>query len=64
MAFLYISAPKEEKLETLLVSRFFEACGDGLGIGNIAFLGSCSMKEANDKESLAFHLVKVISQIT
>ena len=65
MAFPYISAPEEEKLESLLVSGFSEACGDDLDllIGNVAFLGSCSMENANDREIAAFHSVKVISQI-
>lgn len=63
MAFPYVSASEEEKLETLLVSGFAEVCGDDLGIGNVAFLGSCSMEDANDKGSAAFHSIKVISQI-
>lgn len=64
MAFPYVSASEEEKLENLLVSGFAEACGDDLGIGNVAFLGSCAMEDANHEESAALHSIEVMNKIT
>ncbi|XP_061359629.1 uncharacterized protein LOC133303690 isoform X2 [Gastrolobium bilobum] len=55
MAFPYVSASEDGNLENLLVSGFAEACGDDLGIGNIAFLGSCSMDDTNREEIAALH---------
>ncbi|CAL0334245.1 unnamed protein product [Lupinus luteus] len=45
LAFPYVSASQDENLENLLVSGFTEACGDGLGIRNVAFIGSCSLDD-------------------
>ncbi|XP_028753523.1 uncharacterized protein LOC114713105 [Neltuma alba] len=58
MAFPYVSASEEEKLENLLVSGFSKACGDDLEIGDVAFLGSCSMEDANHKENAHFHSIQ------
>ncbi|KAF7833696.1 putative transmembrane protein [Senna tora] len=58
MAFPYVSASEEEKLENLLVSGFAEACGHDLGIGNVAFLGSCAVEDANHEESAALHSIE------
>ena len=63
MAFPYVSASEDENLENLLVSGFAEACGDDLGIGNVAFLGSCSTGDTNHEESAALHSVQVINKI-
>ncbi|KAJ1420673.1 putative transmembrane protein [Sesbania bispinosa] len=58
IAFPYVSAPEDVNLEDSLVSGFAEACGDDLGIGNIAFLGSCSMDNKNHEETAASHSVQ------
>lgn len=58
MAFPYVSASEEEKLENSLVSGFSKACGDSLEIGDVAFLGSCSMEGAN-LESAAVRSIQV-----
>ncbi|MCI20513.1 hypothetical protein A2U01_0041675, partial [Trifolium medium] len=58
MAFPYVSASEDVNLEDSLVSGFAEACGDDLGIGNVAFLGSCSMGNGNHEETLASHSVQ------
>jgi len=44
MAFPYVAASEEETMENLLVSGFTETCGHGLGISDVAFLDSCSVK--------------------
>lgn len=61
MAFPYVSASEDVSLEDLLVSGFTEACGDDLGIGNIASLGSCSRDNTNHEETGALHSVQVIN---
>ncbi|CAK8576932.1 unnamed protein product [Lathyrus sativus] len=58
MAFPYVSASQDVNLEDSLVSGFAEACGDDLGIGNVAFLGSCSMGNGNHEETAALHSVQ------
>ncbi|KAK2433312.1 2-C-methyl-D-erythritol 4-phosphate cytidylyltransferase [Trifolium repens] len=58
MAFPYVSASEDVNLEDSLVSGFAEACGDDLGIGNVAFLGSCSMGNGNHEETPALHSVQ------
>lgn len=64
MAFPYVSASEDVNLEDSLVSGFAEACGDDLGIGNVAFLGSCSMGNGNHEETAALHSVQVIYKFT
>jgi hypothetical protein len=44
MAFPYVAASEEETMENLLVSGFTETCGHGLGISDVAFMDSCSVK--------------------
>ncbi|CAJ2655230.1 unnamed protein product [Trifolium pratense] len=61
MAFPYVSASEDVNLEDSLVSGFAEACGDDLGIGNVAFLGSCSMGNGNHEETPASRSVQVIN---
>lgn len=58
MAFPYVSASEDVNLEDSLVSGFAEACGDDLGIGNVAFLGSCSMGNGNREETAALQSVQ------
>ncbi|XP_004505646.1 uncharacterized protein [Cicer arietinum] len=58
MAFPYVAASEDVNLEDSLVSGFAEACGDDLGIGNVAFLGSCSMGNGNQEETAASHSVQ------
>ncbi|KAK7258124.1 hypothetical protein RIF29_32589 [Crotalaria pallida] len=58
LAFPYVSASQDENLENVLVSGFTEACGDGLGINNVAFIGSCSMDDESRVESEALHSVQ------
>ncbi|KAE9620243.1 hypothetical protein Lal_00019049 [Lupinus albus] len=58
LAFPYVSASHDESLENLLVSGFTDACGDGLGIRNVAFIGSCSMDYQSHVENAAFHSVQ------
>lgn len=62
MAFPYVSASEEEKLENLLVSGFSNACGDNLEIGDVTFLGSCSMEGANHRENAVVHSIQVITK--
>jgi hypothetical protein len=64
MAFPYVSASEDVNLEDSLVSGFAEACGDDLGIGNVAFLGSCSMGNGNREETAALQSVQVINKFT
>ncbi|OMO57812.1 hypothetical protein COLO4_35065 [Corchorus olitorius] len=52
MAFPYVAASEEETMENLLVSGFTEACGHGLGVGNVAFSESCSI-EGGEFQKLA-----------
>nr|KJB21898.1 hypothetical protein B456_004G019900 [Gossypium raimondii] len=52
MAFPYVATSEEETMENLLVSSFKEACGNGLGVANVAFLESCSI-EGGDFQKLA-----------
>lgn len=61
MAFPYVSASEDVNFKDSLVSGFAEACGDDLGIGNVAFHGSCSMGNANHEETAALHSVQVIN---
>lgn len=63
LAFPYVSASQDENLENLLVSGFAEACGDDLGISNVAFVGSCSMDDKSRVKNAALHSVQVINKI-
>ncbi|KAJ7980609.1 2-C-methyl-D-erythritol 4-phosphate cytidylyltransferase [Quillaja saponaria] len=58
MAFPYVSASEEETMENLLVSGFVETCGHGLGMSNVALLGSCSMEDGNSNKIAAFRSVE------
>lgn len=58
MAFPYVSSSEDASLEDSLVSGFTEACGDGLGIGNVALLGSCSMSNGRHGDTSALQSVQ------
>ncbi|XP_027354946.1 uncharacterized protein LOC113864911 isoform X2 [Abrus precatorius] len=58
VAFPYVSASEDADLENLLVSGFAEACGDDMGISNVAFLGSCSMDATRHDKNAALHSVQ------
>lgn len=62
VAFPYVSTSEDVLLENSLVSGFAEACGD-MGIGNVAFHGSCSMDGANHEEITTLHSVQVINKL-
>ena len=57
VAFPYVSTSEDVLLENSLVSGFAEACGD-MGIGNVAFHGSCSIDDANHEEITTLHSVQ------
>lgn len=63
MAFPYVSASEDVYLENSLVSGFAEACGDDMGIANVAFHGSCSMDSTNHEETTSLHSVQVIHKL-
>lgn len=63
MAFPYVSASEEGKLENLLVSGFAEACGGDLGMGNVAFLGSCAVEKENHEDSATLRSIEVMKRI-
>ncbi|RDX73241.1 hypothetical protein CR513_47182, partial [Mucuna pruriens] len=58
VAFPYVSASEDVHLENLLVSGFAEACGDDVGIANVAFHESCTMDGTNDEEITALNSVQ------
>ncbi|TKY67817.1 hypothetical protein E2542_SST10713 [Spatholobus suberectus] len=58
VAFPYVSVSEDVHLENLLVSGFAEACGDDMGIANVAFHVSCSMDGTNYEEITALHSVQ------
>lgn len=62
VAFPYVSTSEDVLLENSLISGFAEACGD-MGIGNVAFHGSCSMDGANHEEITTLHSVQVINKL-
>ncbi|XVE78737.1 hypothetical protein DITRI_Ditri14bG0002500 [Diplodiscus trichospermus] len=57
MAFPYIAPPEVETMENLLVSGFKEACGDGLGVTNVAFSESCSIEGEDFKKLANLHSI-------
>ncbi|KAI9196610.1 hypothetical protein LWI28_025395 [Acer negundo] len=62
MAFPYISASGDSMMESLLVSEFREACGNDLGISNVAFSESCMAEDGDfiklaDLHSVQDHLL-------
>ncbi|CAK7339058.1 unnamed protein product [Dovyalis caffra] len=56
MAFPYV-ASSEEAMENSLVSGFAEACGQDLGISNIAFSESCSVEGENFQKLANLHAI-------
>lgn len=63
VAFPYVSASEDLLLENTLVSGLSEACGDGTGIANVAFHGSCSVGGTNHEETTALHSIQVINKL-
>ncbi|CAN8270143.1 unnamed protein product [Cochlearia groenlandica] len=45
LAFPYITAPEEERMEKLLLSGLREACPHNVGVSNIVFSESCSVED-------------------
>ncbi|EOA31058.1 hypothetical protein CARUB_v10014210mg [Capsella rubella] len=45
LAFPYISAPEEERMENLLLSGLKEACSNNVGVSNIVFSDSCFVED-------------------
>ncbi|KAL9407461.1 hypothetical protein Peur_004433 [Populus x canadensis] len=56
MAFPYVAA-SEEAMENSLVSGFAEACGQDLGISNVAFSESCSLEGENFQKLANLHAI-------
>ncbi|KAJ6944956.1 hypothetical protein NC651_000094 [Populus alba x Populus x berolinensis] len=56
MAFPYVAA-SEEAMENSLVSGFAEACGQDLGISNVAFSESCSVEGENFQKLANLHAI-------
>lgn len=57
MAFPYVAASEEEKMENSLISGFIETCGNNIGASNVAFLESCSLEAADYKKLADLHSV-------
>ncbi|XP_043691855.1 uncharacterized protein LOC122642445 [Telopea speciosissima] len=57
LAFPYVAASKEESMESSLMSGFTEACGHQEGLGDIAFLESCSVEGEDFKKLADLHSV-------
>jgi hypothetical protein len=62
MAFPYISAPEEERMENLLLSGLKEACPHNVGLNNIVFSDSCfvedgTIQKLSNVQSFKDHLV-------
>ncbi|CAH2053822.1 unnamed protein product [Thlaspi arvense] len=62
LAFPYIAAPEEERMENLLLSGLKEACPHNVGVRNIVFSESCSVEDGTvqklaDLQSFKDHLL-------
>ncbi|CAH8349027.1 unnamed protein product [Eruca vesicaria subsp. sativa] len=62
LAFPYIAAPEEERMETLLLSGLKEACPHNVGVRNIVFSDSCfvedgTIQKLSDLQSFKDHLL-------
>ncbi|KAG2315635.1 hypothetical protein Bca52824_018757 [Brassica carinata] len=62
LAFPYISAPEEERMESLLLSGLKEACPHNVGVSNIVFSDSCfvedgTIQKLSDLQSFKDHLL-------
>ncbi|XP_056854396.1 uncharacterized protein LOC130503855 [Raphanus sativus] len=62
LAFPYIAAPEEERMESLLLSGLKQACPHNVGAGNIVFSESCfvedgTIQKLSDLQSFKDHLL-------
>ncbi|CAF1934977.1 hypothetical protein Bca4012_074381 [Brassica carinata] len=62
LAFPYIAAPEEERMESLLLSGLKEACPHNVGVSNIVFSDSClvedgTIQKLSDLQSFKDHLL-------
>ncbi|EOA36076.1 hypothetical protein CARUB_v10009805mg [Capsella rubella] len=62
LAFPYIAAPEEERMENLLLSGLKEACTHNVGVNNIVFSDSClvedgTIQKLSNVQSFKDHLV-------
>lgn len=62
LAFPYIAAPEEERMENLLLSGLKEACANSLGVSNVVFSESCFVEDGKiqklaDLQSFKDHLL-------
>ncbi|CAF2079275.1 unnamed protein product [Brassica oleracea var. botrytis] len=62
LAFPYISAPEEERMESLLLSGLKQACPHNVGVSNIVFSDSCFVEDGmiqklSDLQSFKDHLL-------
>ncbi|XP_010543037.1 PREDICTED: uncharacterized protein LOC104816065 [Tarenaya hassleriana] len=62
LAFPYIAAPEEERMESLFLSGLKEACADSLGVSNVVFSESCFVEDGRiqklaDLQSFKDHLL-------
>nr|AAN60225.1 unknown [Arabidopsis thaliana] len=62
LAFPYIAAPEEERMENLLLSGLKEACPNNVGVSNIVFSDSCfvedgTIQKLSDLQSFKDHLL-------
>ncbi|CAH8381538.1 unnamed protein product [Eruca vesicaria subsp. sativa] len=62
LAFPYISAPEEERMENLLLSGLKQACPHNVGVSNIVFSDSCfvedgTIQKLSDLQSFKDHLL-------
>ncbi|XP_010552293.1 PREDICTED: uncharacterized protein LOC104822689 [Tarenaya hassleriana] len=62
LAFPYIAAPEEERMENLLFSGLKESCANSLGVSNVVFSESCFVEDGRiqklaDLQSFKDHLL-------
>ncbi|XP_048601199.1 uncharacterized protein LOC106377532 isoform X2 [Brassica napus] len=62
LAFPYIAAPEEERMESLLLSGLKQACSHNVGVSNIVFSDSCFVEDGmiqklSDLQSFKDHLL-------
>ncbi|KAF2542737.1 hypothetical protein F2Q68_00032809 [Brassica cretica] len=62
LAFPYIAAPEEERMESLLLSGLKQACPHNVGVSNIVFSDSCfvedgTIQKLSDLQSFKDHLL-------
>jgi len=60
LAFPYIAAPEEERMENLLLSGLKEACPNNVGVSNIVFSDSCFVEDGTIQKLSDLQSFKVI----